>query len=37
MTNTKLLLELINSSGLKKKYIAEKLSITAYGLQKEDK
>lgn len=34
MTNTVLLNQLIKESGLKKKYIAEQLGITGYGLQK---
>jgi transcriptional regulator with XRE-family HTH domain len=34
LTNTTKLRELIKNSGLKKKYIAEKLGITTYGLQK---
>ena len=34
MTNTALLNQLIKESGLKKKYIAEQLGITGYGLQK---
>lgn len=34
MTNTKLLEEKIAKSGLKKKYIAESLGLTGYGLQK---
>lgn len=34
MTDTTQLRELIDQSGLKYKYIAERLGITAYGLQK---
>lgn len=34
MTNTELLNRIIKESGLKKKYIAERLGITGYGLQK---
>ena len=34
MTNTELLLELIDGSGYKRKYIADKLGITTYSLQK---
>lgn len=32
MTNTKLLEQIISASGLKKKYIAEKMGLTPYGL-----
>lgn len=34
MTDTQELLKIINESGLKKGYIAEKLGITTYGFQK---
>ena len=34
MTNTKLLNEKILESGLKKKFIAEKLGLSTYGLQR---
>jgi hypothetical protein len=34
VTNTELLNQLIEESGLKKKYIAEQLGITGYGLQR---
>ena len=34
MTDTKRLLEIIEASGLKKKYIAHELGLTPYGLQK---
>ena len=34
VTDTKRLLEIIEASGLKKKYIAHELGLTPYGLQK---